>query len=65
MQPTPNHISGFNIIRRVASALCLFMFVASVASAIGVVSAVMVLTAPNRSALVLQPLPAVAWELRR
>ncbi len=53
----------FDAARRSFEAFCFFGAVALVALAVGFVLAVIVLTKPTRSALVFQPLPAVAWNL--
>ncbi len=55
---------GFTLPRRVVGGVCYLLSVASIASAIGVVISVLVLTTPTRSALVFAPLPAIAWDVR-
>lgn len=63
--PNHQHISGFNVIRCAGRAISFFLFVASIALAFGIVTFVLVVTVPTRSALVLAPLPTVAWEMPR
>lgn len=52
-------------IRRAVEAFCFYAVMAMVAVAIGFVAAVLVLTAPKRTALIGSALPAVAWEIGR
>lgn len=65
MTTSSQHNFGFSSSRRAASALGSLLLVASVASAIGFVSAVLVLTKPTRTSVAFAPLPAVAWEVGR
>lgn len=58
MQTTPT----YSFPQRTARAVSFCLLVASIASAIGVVISVLVLTTPNRHAL-MAPLPAVAWDM--
>ena len=60
MKPLPTH---FDTARRAFEACCFYVVVALIALAVGFVCAVIVLTKPTRSAMVLAPLPAVAWEM--
>lgn len=61
----PAQILSFDTARRAAEAFCFYATVALVAMAVGFAGAVLVLTAPKRSALIGASLPAVAWEVPR
>lgn len=65
MRPSAQNHLFFDTARRAAEAVCFYAVVALVATAIGFVAAVLILTAPQRKALTLAPLPAVAWSLPR
>lgn len=61
----PAQNNRFTTARHAAEAVCFYAVVAMVAVAVGFVSAVLVLTAPKRTALLNASLPAVAWEFSR
>lgn len=55
----------FTTARHAAEAFCFYATVALIAMAVGFGGAVLVLTAPKRTALIGASLPAVAWDVRR